>query len=175
MLHTGRRSASVILATAAVMLIASGTLAANGKFSAIATLIPSGEAAAVAALSQEGAPPGTAPRYLITFSQSGLGADDIVYVATLQLRTDWVCRNNKPFDPPAANKRTVVLTVTSTASFQTKNGSIRDASFATDAAPLAAGFSCPRGLTLTLTGTTVADLFLTNTHSGQTISVPIVG
>jgi hypothetical protein len=176
MARVGRRKASFLIAAIAVVVLTTGTFAANGKFSAIATLIPTGATSSMASLLSKSAPSATAPQYLITFSQYGLGADDIVYVATLQLNTDWVCRNNQPFDPLAANKRTVAVTVSSTASFQTKNGAIRDASFATEAAPLApAGFPCPPGLTLTLAGTTVSGLFLTNTLTAQTIPVPIVG
>jgi hypothetical protein len=178
MKYSVRFAACMITATFLLGAMGSSVAATHGKFSATATLFeansPSGGASVLMAATTTTT--ASVPRYLITFTQTGLGSGDVTYLAELHLTVNWVCRNNQPFDPPAANKRTVDAAATTTANFQSKNGAIMDASFVTSSATLSApaDFSCPPGLTLTIASLNVTGLFLTNTASGQTISVTIL-
>jgi hypothetical protein len=180
MKYSVRLAACMITAAILVGAMGSSAVATHGKFSATATLLqatsPSVGASVRMAATTTTTAAASVPRYLITFTQTGLGSGDVTYLAELHLTVTWVCRNNQPFDPPAANKRTVDVSATTTANFQSKNGAIKDASFETSSATLSppGAFSCPPGLTLTVASLAVTGLFLTNTASGQTISVTIL-
>ena len=84
----------------------------------------------------------------VNFDERGLGNGNIDYTLTADVDATYACINGGGKNPSAANKRTISSEVSTSGSFQSKNG--RVVASLTTSAPTAGDFTCPPGQRLVL-------------------------
>ena len=98
---------------------------------------------------------------VVKFDEAGLGNGNIDYTLTADAVANYGCINGGGNHPRASNKQTLNTSVTTSGSFESRNGRVQ-ATLSTG--PLSAGsFSCPAGQTLVLADVTYTNVTLTDT------------
>lgn len=105
----------------------------------------------------------------VAFDERGLGNGDIDYTLTADVDATFACINGGGKNPSAANKRTISSEVSTSGTFESKNG--RVVASLTTSAPTAGGFSCPPGQRLVLASVSYTNIVLTDTTNGSTVMV----
>ena len=106
---------------------------------------------------------------VVSWDERGLGNGDIDYTLTADANATYACFNGGGKHPQAANKETVNAKVSASGSFESKNGRVQ-ASLKTGP-PGPGGFSCPKGQELRLAAVSYANIVLTDTTNGVSVSV----
>jgi len=106
---------------------------------------------------------------VVSFDERGLGTEDIDYTLTADASAVFACINGGGKHPQAANKETVNFEVSTSASFEPKNGRVI-ASLTSDE-PSAGDFSCPSGQRLVLASVSYTNIVLTDTTNNSSIDV----
>jgi len=105
----------------------------------------------------------------VSFDEAGLGNGNIDYTISAAARADYGCINGGSNHPQATNKSSSNATVSAGATFQAKNGRVQ-ATVNLPVPPPLAGFSCPGGQVAVLAKVTYANVTLSDTTSGTSIS-----
>ena len=105
----------------------------------------------------------------VSFDERGLGNGNIDYVLTADVDATFACVNGGGKNPSAANKRTISSEVSTSGTFQSKNGRVQAS--LTTSAPTAGDFECPPGQRLVLASVTYSNIVLTDTTNGTSTSV----
>jgi hypothetical protein len=105
----------------------------------------------------------------VSFDERGLGEGNIDYILTAHVDATFACINGGGKNPSAANKRTISSEVSTTGSFESKNG--RVVASLTTSAPSAGDFTCPNGQRLVLASASYTNIVLTDTTNGSSTTV----
>ncbi len=105
----------------------------------------------------------------VNFDERGLGNGNIDYTLTAHVDATFACINGGGHNPSAANKRTISSEVSTSGSFESKNG--RVVASLTTSAPTAGDFACPNGQRLVLASVSYSNIILTDTTNGTTTTV----
>jgi len=109
---------------------------------------------------------------VVSFDERGLGNENVDYTLTADSTATYACINRGGKNPEAANKRSVEGDVSGGASFEPKNGRVRES---ISAGPISAGdFTCPGGQRLVLADVSYTNVVLTDTTNGVSTSAPDV-
>ena len=105
----------------------------------------------------------------VSFDERGLGNGNIDYTLTADVDATFACINGGGKNPSAANKRTISSEVSTSGSFESKNG--RVVASLTTSAPTAGDFACPNGQRLVLASVSYTNIVLTDTTNGTSTMV----
>ena len=105
----------------------------------------------------------------VSFDERGLGNGNIDYTLTADVDATFACINGGGKNPSAANKRTISSEVSTSGSFESKNG--RVVASLTTSTPTAGGFACPNGQRLVLASVSYTNIVLTDTTNGTSTTV----
>ena len=105
----------------------------------------------------------------VSFDERGLGNGNIDYTLTADVDATFACINGGGKNPSAANKRTISSEVSTSGSFESKNG--RVVASLTSGAPTAGDFTCPNGQRLVLAEVSYTNIVLTDTTNGTSTAV----
>ena len=105
----------------------------------------------------------------VNFDERGLGNGNIDYTLTADVDATFACINGGGKNPSAANKRTISSEVSTSGSFESKNG--RVVASLTTSAPTAGDFACPNGQRLVLASVSYTNIVLTDTTNGTSTTV----
>ncbi len=98
---------------------------------------------------------------VVSFREAGLGNGDVNITVSGTAEAHYACYNHGGKNPAAANKRTISAQVTSSSTFEPKNGSVRGSLTLTPPGP--GSFSCPNGQVLRLDSVTYSGVTVTDT------------
>ena len=105
----------------------------------------------------------------VDFDERGLGNGDIDYTLTADVDATFACINGGGKNPSAANKRTISSEVSTSGTFEAKNG--RVIASLTTSTPTAGDFSCPPGQRLVLASVAYSNIILTDTTNNTNATV----
>ena len=108
----------------------------------------------------------------VSWDEAGLGQQTVNYLLTGMATAEYACINNGTNHPKAANKESVMSTVTASTSATPENGRVKDS--LTVPAPGPGMFSCPPGQTLVLASVTYSMLMLTDLTNMVTANIGTV-
>jgi hypothetical protein len=146
-------------------------LATTGLAATMAAVAPAAFAVSAHFASSSGTISSTGA-LVVSWDERGLGNGDITYSLTADASAVYGCINGGGRHPQAANKETVSSAVSSSGTFQSKNGRVQGSM---SAGPVSAGsFSCPSGQTLRLGSVSYRNIVLTDTTNDSSVSIPDV-
>jgi len=105
----------------------------------------------------------------VDFDERGLGNGDIDYTLTADVDATFACINGGGKNPSAANKRTISSEVSTSGTFEAKNG--RVIASLTTSTPTAGDFACPSGQRLVLASVAYSNIILTDTTNNTSTTV----
>jgi len=105
----------------------------------------------------------------VAFDERGVGNGDIDYTLTADVDATFACINGGGKNPSASNKRTISSEVSTSGTFQSKNG--RVVASLTTSAPTAGDFMCPSGQRLVLANVSYSSIVLTDTTNDSSTTV----
>ena len=105
----------------------------------------------------------------VDFDERGLGNGDIDYTLTADVDATFACINGGGKNPKASNKRTISSEVSTSGTFEAKNGRVQAS--LTTSAPTTGEFACPPGQRLVLASVSYSNIILTDTTNNTSTTV----
>lgn len=107
----------------------------------------------------------------VSWVEAGLGNLNVNYTLTANFTATYFCRSNSGSIPNAANKTTTGGPITSSGSFEPKNGKVSASLTLSPTAPSSDPPTCGSGQSLDLQSISYSSVVLTDTSNGISINV----